>query len=99
MLVDITSHLSSPLLLVLNEIIVEIIKERILLIECHELLVAHVALYVLVGQVITLVGLVDKFVQSCDPPVTERLVGRILEDKTSITIVYELTESDRKSVV
>ncbi len=46
MLVDVTGHLSSPLLLVLNEIIVKIIKERKLLVESHKLIIAQIALYV-----------------------------------------------------
>ena len=61
MLVDVESHHFGPLFLVLHEHIVEIIKLRQLLVECHELLVAHVALNFLVMGLVEEVALLDQF--------------------------------------
>ena len=60
MLINIESHLAGPLLFVLYEFIIEIIKLREFLIKRHEILIAHIPLDILVMTLIEEMTFLDK---------------------------------------
>ena len=78
MLIDVERHPAGPFLLIFNEFIVEIIKFRKLLVERHEFLIAHLALYVLMMALILEMALLDELRLLPPHPVALRLVRRIL---------------------
>ena len=63
MLVDVVSHLAGPLLLVLDEEVVVVVKLRVFLVESHEVLVAHVLLHLRRRLLVGEVSLVDELAQ------------------------------------
>ena len=63
MLVDVVSHLAGPLLLVLDEEVVVVVKLRVFLVESHEVLVAHVLLHLRRRLLVGKVSLVDELAQ------------------------------------
>ena len=93
MIIDVEGNLAGPLFFVLNELIVKIIKLRKFFVERHKLLIGQIALNLLMVCLIQEMTLLDEFGEFCQSPVFKRLVGRVLPEESTVTVMYELNHS------
>ena len=93
MVIDIVRDVVSPFLLVLDELVVQILKLRILFEHSHEVFVALFRFYLVAIFQPQCVSIVNQLRWSAHVPQAQHLSQRILEYEWSVAVVDKLYES------